>query len=92
MKEGITDGKHTVTPDLRDLDLWLRGDDGRERRALQLGFDEESSDVVGRRQLLCGGDVGGVGRPGPFAAPVVGCVFGVVVGLSLGERLAAGGE
>ena len=53
--------KRTVSPNLRNLNFRFSSNDRRERCALQLGFDEESSCKVTQWQLLCRGDVGGVG-------------------------------
>ncbi len=83
---------HTVSPDLGDLDLGLRGYDGGEWDFLQLGFDEESPCHVAGGQEAGVGDFGGFGGAGPVAAPVFGGVVAGDGGAGLGVRETGGGE
>ena len=77
--------RRTVSPYLRDLNSWLRGHDRRKWWFLQLRFDEEPPCIVERRELPRSGNVGGIGRSGPLATPVVDVVGNGAVGLSLAE-------
>ena len=85
-------GELTIPPYFRNLNLWLRSNEGRKRHPLQLRFREESSRVVGARQLPGHGDVGMVRRPGPFATPVVGLISDDDAGGGLGLADTSGGD